>query len=92
MCVPRRRTRRLVRGVAESACLSRAQVSVVNSIATIKGGTHVNYITDQITQKVVADLSKKNKARWARERACARVRVRLTCVRVRAHAATTGRR
>ena len=40
----------------------------MNSIATIKGGTHVQYITDQITQKVVADLSKKNKARAARGR------------------------
>ena len=29
------------------------QVSFVNSICTIKGGTHVNYITDQITKSAL---------------------------------------
>lgn len=28
----------------------RAQVSFVNSIATMKGGTHVDYIVNQITK------------------------------------------
>lgn len=37
------------------------QVSFVNSIATIKGGTHVNYITDQITAKLMAVVKKRNK-------------------------------
>ena len=37
------------------------QVSFVNSIATIKGGTHVNYITDQITNKLMAVVKKRNK-------------------------------
>jgi len=38
------------------------QVSFANSISTIKGGTHVNYITDQIAKNLVAAISKKNKA------------------------------
>lgn len=37
------------------------QVSFVNSIATIKGGTHVNYITDQITAKLAGIVKKRNK-------------------------------
>lgn len=37
------------------------QVSFVNSIATIKGGTHVNYISDQITSRLTALVKKKNK-------------------------------
>ena len=37
------------------------QVSFVNSISTIKGGTHVAYITDQIVSKLGLALSKKNK-------------------------------
>lgn len=35
------------------------QVSFVNSIATTSGGTHVNYIADQITSKIVEDIKKK---------------------------------
>ncbi|KAL6515775.1 DNA topoisomerase 2 [Orobanche hederae] len=37
------------------------QVSFVNSIATIKGGTHVDYITNQITAHVMSVVNKKNK-------------------------------
>lgn len=37
------------------------QVSFVNSICTSKGGTHVNYIADQITSKLVGIVKKKNK-------------------------------
>lgn len=37
------------------------QVSFVNSIATTSGGTHVNYIADQITTKLADFMKKKNK-------------------------------
>jgi DNA topoisomerase-2 len=37
------------------------QVSFVNSIATTSGGTHVNFIADQITEKLLAIVKKKNK-------------------------------
>jgi DNA topoisomerase-2 len=37
------------------------QVSFVNSICTIKGGCHVNYIADQITSRLMAVVKKKNK-------------------------------
>lgn len=37
------------------------QVSFVNSIATTSGGTHVNYIADQICNALLKDLSKKMK-------------------------------
>ncbi|RDX60756.1 DNA topoisomerase 2, partial [Mucuna pruriens] len=37
------------------------QVSFVNSIATIKGGTHVDYITSQITSFVMNKVNKKKK-------------------------------
>ncbi|THG02025.1 hypothetical protein TEA_028605 [Camellia sinensis var. sinensis] len=36
-------------------------VSFVNSIATIKGGTHVDYVTNQITNYVMSIVNKKNK-------------------------------
>ncbi|KAH8120719.1 DNA topoisomerase II [Phellopilus nigrolimitatus] len=38
------------------------QVSFANSIATTKGGTHVNYIADQIAKNLISQISKKNKA------------------------------
>jgi DNA topoisomerase-2 len=38
------------------------QVSFVNSICTYKGGTHVNYIADQLANKLVDAIQKKNKA------------------------------
>lgn len=37
------------------------QVSFVNSIATTKGGTHVNYIADQIAKGMLPAISKRNK-------------------------------
>jgi DNA topoisomerase-2 len=36
-------------------------VAFANSIATIKGGTHVNAIADQITKGLIAQIEKKNK-------------------------------
>ncbi len=41
--------------------ISFKQVSFVNSIATTTGGTHVNYIADQIVRKVSDILKKKKK-------------------------------
>ena len=37
------------------------QVSFVNGIATIRGGTHVDYITNQIANYVMTIVNKKNK-------------------------------
>ncbi|KAG0580579.1 hypothetical protein KC19_4G184100 [Ceratodon purpureus] len=37
------------------------QVSFCNSIATIRGGTHVAYVADQIVANVMAAVNKKNK-------------------------------
>ena len=37
------------------------QVSYVNSICTIKGGQHVNYIVDQLTSRLIGAVKKKNK-------------------------------
>ena len=38
------------------------QVSFANSISTIKGGTHVTYIADQVAKHLITAVSKKNKA------------------------------
>ncbi|OAP56438.1 DNA topoisomerase 2 [Fonsecaea erecta] len=38
------------------------QVSFVNSIATTSGGTHVNYVADQIVNRLMEVVKKKNKA------------------------------
>ena len=38
------------------------QVSFCNAIATIKGGTHVNHVVDQISNALVETIKKKNKA------------------------------
>ncbi|KAK8167807.1 DNA topoisomerase [Phyllosticta citrichinensis] len=38
-----------------------SQVSFVNSIATTSGGTHVNYIADQVVNKLTDIIKKKNK-------------------------------
>ncbi|TFL06195.1 DNA topoisomerase [Pterulicium gracile] len=37
------------------------QVSFANSISTSKGGTHVNYIADQLAKHLLAAIQKKNK-------------------------------
>ncbi|XP_067685534.1 DNA topoisomerase 2-alpha-like isoform X1 [Haliotis asinina] len=37
------------------------QASFVNSIATTKGGRHVDYITDQVVSKIIEIVKKKNK-------------------------------
>ncbi|KAF3788559.1 DNA topoisomerase 2 [Nymphaea thermarum] len=37
------------------------QVSFVNSISTIKGGTHVEHVTSQITNHILSIVNKKNK-------------------------------
>ncbi|CAE6454249.1 unnamed protein product [Rhizoctonia solani] len=37
------------------------QISFANSIATSKGGTHVNMIADQISKNLIAGIEKKNK-------------------------------
>eukprot|EP01047_Picozoa_sp_COSAG01_P028229 COSAG01_NODE_1890_length_8979_cov_5.337500_2_plen_1328_part_00 len=37
------------------------QVSFVNSIATIRGGTHVNHVVDQLTKQLVEHITKKKK-------------------------------
>nr|UQT18118.1 DNA topoisomerase II beta [Andrias davidianus] len=38
------------------------QISFVNSIATTKGGRHVDYVVDQIVSKLIEIVKKKNKA------------------------------
>lgn len=35
------------------------QVSFVNSICTSKGGTHVDYLSKQITDRVISEMSKR---------------------------------
>lgn len=37
------------------------QVSFVNAIATSKGGSHVNYVTDPLVQAVLKKVNTKNK-------------------------------
>jgi DNA topoisomerase-2 len=37
------------------------QVSFVNSIATTSGGTHIKYVADQITSRLIETIKKKNK-------------------------------
>ncbi|XP_028990955.1 DNA topoisomerase 2-alpha [Betta splendens] len=38
------------------------QVSFVNSIATTKGGRHIDYVADQVVGKIIEVVKKKNKA------------------------------
>lgn len=37
------------------------QVSFVNSICTIRGGTHVNSVTDRICTNIIQEVKKKHK-------------------------------
>jgi DNA topoisomerase-2 len=37
------------------------QVSFVNGIATIRGGTHVEHVANQIANHVIKEVNKKNK-------------------------------
>ena len=39
------------------------QVSFVNSIATMNGGTHVNHVADQIIKEIMGIINKKNKSK-----------------------------
>jgi DNA topoisomerase II len=48
-------------GIAKSIDSSFNQVSLVNGISTYKGGTHVNYIANQLTKETQDILSKKYK-------------------------------
>lgn len=48
-------------GVAPSDNDTFHQVSYVNGIDTFNGGTHVNYVCDQITQKIREFIKKKHK-------------------------------
>lgn len=54
------KTKRWEIGIALSES-SFKQVSFVNSICTIRGGTHVNYIVDQIISKTTKEILKKHK-------------------------------
>jgi len=47
--------------IAPSIDSTQTQISFVNSIATYKGGAHVNYIADQVSAHLVKVLKKKNK-------------------------------
>jgi hypothetical protein len=40
------------------------QVSFVNGICTVKGGQHVSHVADQVVQKLMAAVKKKNKVPW----------------------------
>ncbi|EEC47151.1 predicted protein, partial [Phaeodactylum tricornutum CCAP 1055/1] len=48
-------------GVAASDDAAMKQVSFVNSISTSKGGTHVQYIADQVASHLAKAITKKNK-------------------------------
>lgn len=48
-------------GVIRSLTDDFQQISMVNGIQTIQGGTHVNYIINQIIKEITEQLQKKNK-------------------------------
>ncbi len=51
-------------GIAKSPTDQFEQVSIVNGISTYKGGTHVNYISLQLSKDIADSFSKKIKANW----------------------------
>jgi DNA topoisomerase-2 len=48
-------------GIMKTSTDSFEQISLVNGLATLQGGTHVNYIINQITSKLKVSLSRGNK-------------------------------
>ena len=48
-------------GISSSFDDTFQQVSMVNGIATINGGTHVNHVTNQIVNQIIETLQKKHK-------------------------------
>jgi DNA topoisomerase-2 len=54
-------------GIAPSHSGSFNQVSFVNSISTTKGGSHVDYVTSQVTKHLIAVCKKKQKDADVRE-------------------------
>jgi DNA topoisomerase-2 len=48
-------------GIMKTFSDSFEQISLVNGLATLQGGTHVNYIVNQITNKLKTSLSRGNK-------------------------------
>jgi len=51
--------------VAQSESGALQQVSFVNNICTIKGGTHVKYVTDQLLDPIMKKVNAKNKGGMA---------------------------
>lgn len=51
-------------GIARSNEYTFEQVSIVNGITTHKGGTHVNYISLQLSKDIADKFPKKIKANW----------------------------
>lgn len=56
------------------------QVSFVNGINTIKGGTHVNYITNQIVKKLISYIETKKKVKVKASVIREQIMVILNCV------------
>jgi DNA topoisomerase-2 len=52
-------------GIAKSTTEQFEQVSIVNGINTYRGGTHVSYISNQLSKDVVDKFNKKISASWA---------------------------
>lgn len=52
-------------GIAKSTTEQFEHVSIVNGINTYRGGTHVSYISNQLSKDVVDKFNKKISASWA---------------------------